>query len=390
MPKIFGKKISKKSLYITLAVSVILAFGVFFGANFFQKFVLNRIDFSDFVALGNIGQNIDETKDNLNSYVAPKVYDDDMCVHFLNVGKADCAYIRCKNVNILIDAADREPAGFVVEYLKRQKVEKLDMVVMTHPHRDHIGQMAQVIKEFKVNKFIETDMPKDIIPTTWTYEKMLKALIDENVPVESIMAGDDFKMGDLKIKVLGPVRISKENMNDNSLVMKITYKDVSFLFTGDAARSEENDILKHYGLQSGSNSKNYSYNYNNYRRNYNGYNWKKHNYNGYNYNNRRRYNYVKYENQNSFSQNNILKSNVLKVGHHGSNSSSTTNFLNLVKPDYAVVSTASKESMGLPSNWRWRALERLQKCCNKIYKTYESGNIVFLTDGKTIKVETEK
>ncbi len=370
MPKIFGKKISKKSLYITLVVSVILAFGAFFGYNFFQKAVLNRIDFSDFVALGSVGKNIEETKDDLNSYVASKVYDEDMCVHFMNVGKADCAYIKCKDTNILIDAADREPSGVVMEYLKRQKVEKLDIVVMTHPHRDHIGQMAQVIREFKVDKFVETDIPKDIVPTTWTYEKMLKALIDRKVPVESVMAGTDFEMGDLKIKILGPVRISKENMNDNSLVIKIIYKDISFLFTGDASKSEENDIIKHYNLKNTANNKT-----NNDSRN----SIKKRNHNN---NNKNVHN-------NDLSKNNILKSNVLKVGHHGSNSSSTTNFLNLVKPDYAVVSTASKESMGLPYNWRWRALERLQKCCNKIYKTYESGNIVFLTDGKTIKVETE-
>jgi beta-lactamase superfamily II metal-dependent hydrolase len=62
----------------------------------------------------------------------------------------------------------------------------------------------------------------------------------------------------------------------------------------------------------------------------------------------------------------------------------------LIKPDYAVISTASRENTDLPANWRWRALERLQKYCGKIYKTYESGNIVFLTDGDTVKVETEK
>lgn len=353
MLKIFGKKISKKSFFITLFVILAFAIGAFFGFDIFKQTVLNRIDLSDVAVLGNIGNDINKFSNDVNSNISSNTYDDDMSVHFLSVGKADCAYIHCKDVNILIDAADKDANNFVVEYLKRQNLEKLDMVVMSHPHRDHIGQMASVIKEFEVDKFIDVDLPKSIIPTTWTYEKMLKALIDKQIPVESVSAGKNFELGDLKIDILGPVRINRDNMNDNSIVMKVTYKDVSFLFTGDATKTEENDIIKHYGLY---NSK------------------------------RKKMNKLK----NEANLQNVLKADVLKVGHHGSNSSSTERFLKLVKPEYAVVSTASRESMGLPPGWRWDALERLQECCDKVYKTYESGNVIFLTDGKDIKVETEK
>lgn len=367
MKKLFGRK----SFYITLSAILVLICGAFFSSDFFQKAILSRIDISDMVSLGSVSKYVDASQEHLESNVHSKIYNDNLSVHFLSVGKADCAYIKCKDVNILIDAADKEPAGVVYEYLKRQKVEKLDMVFMSHPHRDHIGQMARVIRDFKVDKFVEAGTPKSIIPTTWTYEKMLKALIDKKVPVESVSAGKKFKIGDLKIYILGPVRVNKENLNDNSIVMKITYKNVSFLFTGDASRAEENDIIKHYGLIELRDNKiknNLSLKYKIYEKT-------------------RRF---KNSEKNINKKQNPLKANVLKVGHHGSNSSSTDKFLKLVSPDYAVVSTASKKSMGLPSGWRWRAGERLQKHCVKIYKTYKSGNIIFLTDGKTVKVETEK
>ena len=364
--KLFGKKI-RKSWCITFLIGAAI-FGLFIGFNAFQKSIFSSMDFSDYAFLGGVSEKPAEVVDDINANVSPKIYDDDMCVHFINVGKADCAYIKCKDVNILIDAADLEPAGAVVEYLKRQKVEKLDLVVMSHPHRDHIGQMAGVIREFKVDKFIEADIPKSIIPITRTYENMLKALIEKQVPVESVSVGKSFKIGDLKIDILGPVRANKENMNDNSIVMKITYKDVSFLFTGDASKAEENDIIKHYGLSK--------------------FNLGKANEN-------LKTNRKGIENSKTWAENNeepqnVLKSDVLKVGHHGSNTSSAKKFLECVNPDYAVISTIEKSKPYIPSGWRWHTLERLEKCCDKIYKTYESGNIIFLTDGKTIKVETEK
>lgn len=367
MIKIFGKKILKKYFYIALIAAILLAVSVFFGFNIFRKAYLDSINLFDSATLGNIARSVRKIKNDINSNISYKTYDDEMSVHFLNVGKADCAYIKCKNVNILIDAADKEPGNVVVEYLKSQKLEKLDMVIMSHPHRDHIGQMANVINEFKVDKFIDVKMTKDIIPITLSYEKMLKALINKKVPVEFVSAGKKLNIGDLKISILGPVRLNKENINDNSIVMKVVYKNVSFLFTGDASKTEENDIIKHYGLYDSRREKlinKLSNKYNSYEK----------------------ISRLKISNKSK----NVLKSDVLKVGHHGSNSSSTHRFLELINPKYAVISTVSKETMGMSSGWRWRSLERLQKYCSKIYKTYESGNVIFLTDGKNIKVETEK
>ena len=252
----------------------------------------------------------------------------EMSVHFLNVGKADCAYIKCGEYNMLIDAADREPTNVVVEYLKRQGVSKLDLVVVSHPHRDHIGQMAEVIREFKVDKFIQPQVPNEIIPVSTSYEKMLKALKEKNVKVESTKGRKNLNLGDMAIEFFGPIS-NDTNINNNSVVLKIKYSDISFLFTGDAEKLEENEILEK----------------------------------GYD-----------------------LKSTVLQVGHHGSRTSSGENFLANVLPQYAVVSVAPDRN-NLPKQ---DVINRISKYCKNIYRTDLNGTIVMLTDGKNLKVTTEK
>ena len=257
--------------------------------------------------------------------ISSQVTNSEMEVHFLNVGGADCAYIRCGDYKILIDAADKEPTESVCEYLSNHNVKKLDLVIMSHPHRDHIGQMKSVIDNFEIGKFVQSDIPESVLPTSVTYENMLKALVDKKVNTKTLAAGDKFNLGDLKFKVLGPVK-SSENINNCSLVVKVVYKDVSFLFTGDAEKFEENSMLKS-------------------KRN--------------------------------------LNATVLKVGHHGSTTSTTPNFLKSVNPKYVVVSSENKPNKN-------SVIKRLEESCDKVYTTYENGNIVFATDGNNIDIKTEK
>ena len=259
----------------------------------------------------------------------PESSEFDLNVHFLDVGKADCIYINYKDHNILIDAADTEPLPNVVEYLKRQGVSNLDLAVVSHPHRDHIGQMAQVIKEFNINKFIEPDIPEQYIPTGVTYEKMLKALKNENINAELIKGRKNIKLDDLNIDIFGPLSVDPKNVNNNSIVLKITYLNVSFLFTGDAEKQEETEII-----DSGCN----------------------------------------------------LKADVIKIGHHGSRTSSSQNFLDAVRPRYAVISVGPDRN-NLPKE---EVLTRLKNMNTSIYRTDISGNIIFSSNGKEIKVVTEK
>ncbi len=366
MIKFKSKKFLHKLFCGVLAVVAFILVAIMTYYKFSLKSIAKNIGFSDSVILSYInGKKIPKynLKDTLSdakiSDVTTQKYDCDMCVHFIDVGKADCAYIKCKDVNILIDAADKEPDNVVTEYLKRQNVEKLDLVAVSHPHRDHIGQMKDVINNFKIDRFIESDIPDEQVPTTWTYENMLKALINKNIVSEVVHAGDKFEIGDLTINILGPVIKNKKDINENSLVMKITYKDVSFLFMGDAGRSEEKDILENISLNN--NLKNNDLNQNHGEPD-------------------------RKNKKNSDIKNNMLHSTVLKVGHHGSNNSSTTTFLNKVNPDYAVISVG--EERGYLT--QCRAVNRIKKVCNNIYRTDESGTIIMLTDGKNIDVKTEK
>ena len=246
----------------------------------------------------------------------------------MNVGKADCAYINCNNHSILIDAADKEPMGTVTEYLKKQGVSKLDLAVISHPHRDHIGQMSEVIQEFKIDKFIEPSIPEKFLPTTTTYEKMLKEISKKNISSKLVKGGESFNLGDMHIDIFGPLS-PNENLNNNSIVMKITYKDVSFLFMGDAEKTEETEILS----------------------------------SGFN-----------------------VKANVLKVGHHGSHTSSSQSFLEKVQPEYSIISVGPDKN-NLPKE---EVVKRISKVCKNIYRTDLNGNIVVSTNGKDIKVITEK
>lgn len=308
------KNLKNKYFWYIGAILTILIFAISFGF----------VDFKN--------KNMDDVIQNLGSQKTSETFNEiqneDMKVHFLDVGKADCCLIRCKDKNILIDAADKEPTDIVTEYLEREKIEKLDLVVVSHPHRDHIGQMNKVIEKFDIDKFIAAKIPENIIPTSTTYEKMLKALNKKNIKIKYVKGGDKFEIGDLKIEILGPIK-SHDKLNSNSVVMKVKYKDVSFLFTGDAEINEEKDIL---------------------------------------------------------NSNANLKSTVLKVGHHGSKTSSSYKFISKVEPQYAVISVGPDKS-DLPKKI---ILERIGKICNKIYRTDEKGTIIFKTDGKKINIETEK
>ena len=293
--------------------------------NFKLKKILFYSSFLVFVALASILFNYKNSKEitpqapenqALNSENLP------LQVYFLDVGKADCAYINCDGKNILIDSGDKEPAGAVTEFLKKQNIEKLDLVAISHPHRDHIGQMLDVINKFKIEKIIDSKTPKNLISGYTTYKKILNLISEKSILKKTVTPNDTFKIGDLHFEIFGPIKKDESNLNNNSLVIKITYKKVSFLFTGDAEKSEEADIIK-----SGKN----------------------------------------------------LKSDVLKVAHHGSTTSSTYKFLKCVLPKYAVISGVPKEKVMIKLNEFCDKIYRTDK--NGTIKAYSDGeNINFKTE----------
>lgn len=245
-----------------------------------------------------------------------------MEVHFLNVGQADCSLIKFSDgSNVLIDAGNNADGSYITEYLQNEDVKKLDVVVGTHPHEDHIGSLDTVIKNFDVGAVY---MPDDIA-TTKTFEDVIDAIDEKGLSITEPVMGDTFNVGGGTFKILGPQKKYSDH-NNNSIVLKLTYGDVSFMFTGDAEAEAESDIL----------SKGYD-----------------------------------------------LKADVLKVGHHGSSTSTSDAWLTAVSPSYAVIQSETGNDYGHPHK---ETIEKLNNAKIQIFRNDTMGEIVMKSDGKNISV----
>jgi competence protein ComEC len=249
-------------------------------------------------------------------------------VHFIDVGQGDSILIQPPSgSNILIDAG--EDSAPVIEYLKKHNVNYLAAVIATHPHSDHIGGMADVIKTFNIGSFY---MP-NITHTTKAFENMLDALskkqntMVKQVSTEVPVDGNVFDGGiGYAAYFVAPNLDTYDNLNDYSAVLKVMFGDTVFLFTGDAEAVSEAEMV---GKQP-------------------------------------------------------IKADLLKVGHHGSDTSTTERFLNAVKPQFAVISVGDN-NYGHPSD---KVIARLQTAGVKVYRTDKQGTIVATSDGNSISINT--
>lgn len=248
-------------------------------------------------------------------------------VHFIDVGQADSALIKCNDETMLIDGGNVADSSLVVSYLMKAGVKELDYVVCTHAHEDHVGGLNGPLNKFTVTKAIYA-------PHTGSdskcYNDFLKATARQGKHIETPVVGSTFSLGEAEVKVLGPVTENYSDINNTSIVLKVTYGETSFLFTGDAEDEAEQDIL---------------------------------------------------------NTNADLSANVLKVGHHGSNSSTKYHFLREIMPDIAVISCGKDNKYGHPDA---DTLSRLRDAGVKIYRTDMQGNIIISSDGKNLTVRTEK
>ncbi|WP_227765458.1 ComEC/Rec2 family competence protein [Zhaonella formicivorans] len=249
-------------------------------------------------------------------------------VHFIDVGQADAILVQTPaGKNMLVDAGNNSDSTILLNYLRQAGVKKLDAVIGTHPHEDHIGALDVVLLHIPVQKIY---LP-DAVHTSQSFEDLLNAIKKKKLKINQAKAGLNLSIDPwLKVEVLAPNRTEYEELNNYSVVLKISYGNTSFLLTGDAESLSESEMLaKGYDLQA----------------------------------------------------------DVLKVGHHGSNSSSSLDFLRAVKPRYAVITVGKDNEYGHPHR---QTLSRLKKVGARILRTDEVGHIVFTSDGAKISVTTQK
>lgn len=246
--------------------------------------------------------------------------DNNIIVHFLDIGQGDSEFIEFPDGKcMLIDAGTAEYLYTVTEAIEDYGYSTIDYVVATHPHADHIGGMSRIVESFDVG---EIYMPK-ASTNTKTFENLLTAISDKGMSVNTAKAGVEiYSDSELKMEFLAPVSDSYEDLNNYSAVLKITYGSNSFLFTGDAENISENEMLL------------YDYS--------------------------------------------SLSSDVLKVGHHGSDSSSTAEFLNAVQPEYAIISCGTGNSYGHPHS---ETMDRLNDIGAQVYRTDKQGTVTVICDG---------
>lgn len=250
-------------------------------------------------------------------------------VHFIDVGQGDCICIQTQGSTVLIDAGENGKGEQVVKYLKKQGVDSIDLAIVSHPHSDHIGGMDEVIEALPVKEILLQQLPEAITPTTTTYTSMLYAVAEKNVKLTSPKNGQVFNLGKLKLTVYTPQK-EYNSLNNMSIITRLEYRNVSYLFMGDAESEREQELLKYAG--------------------------------------------------------NKLESNVIKVGHHGSSSSSSSKLIHTVAPDYSVISCGKNNDYGNPSKKTLKALSSTE-----IFRTDYSGTIIIYSDdGEKLKVSEEK
>lgn len=265
----------------------------------------------------------------LTESAAPQPMESELQVHVIDVGNADSILVMTQGKTLLIDAGEKSAGDTVVEYLKKHSVKRLDYVIATHADGDHIGGMKQVVESVEVGHYIMAFMPDGFTPTTKTYRNLLEALDKKGIKITEAKPGLSFALGEATLDILGPVQDFEEN-NNQSVVCKVTFGAKKFLFMGDAEEEAEEALLL---------------------------------------------------------ANTDLSADFLKVGHHGSNSSSTKKFLIAVKPTYAAITCGEDNSYNHPHS---NVLTRLRDVGATYYRSDIHGTIVATTDGATISITTEK
>jgi len=251
--------------------------------------------------------------------------------HLVDVGQADFTLFDGPEANVVVDTADWQDEN-VVPYLREQGIEEVDLVVVTHPDADHIGQLDEVMNEMDVEEVWMSGTPH----TTRTYEEAVNAVVESDAGYYEPRSGEDFAVGSMRIEALHPEEdgLTGDGQKD-SVSVRLEYGETTFMMTGDAQKSAEREMV-----------------------------------------------------ENAEADEIELDSDVYQMGHHGSDTSSTRAFLEAVDPGVAVYSAGEENTFGHPND---EVLERHAEMGTEVYGTDEHGTVVVEAkkDGN-YTVETER
>lgn len=254
-----------------------------------------------------------------------------LTLRVIDVGQAQSLLLTCGQDAVLVDAGEYAEGGKVLAALSRAGVRSLSAAIVTHPHSDHYGGMRTVLENVPAAAFYTSAVPESQLPTTQSYEKLLNTLAEQSIPAAYLFAGDTLSLGEATVTVLSPAGgMTWDNLNNYSLVLRVTYGNTAFLLMGDAEAEVEAALL---------------------------------------------------------AQKTDLTADVLVAGHHGSATSSTEDFLKAVAPRYAVISVGEDNSYSLPNTG---VLARLKEQNAALYRTDLQGTVTITSDGEHITVTTAK
>lgn len=247
---------------------------------------------------------------------------DQLEVHYIDVGQGDATLIKCGDSAMLIDAGDNSKGTLVQNYLKKQNITKLDYMIVTHPHEDHLGGADVIVTKYDIDQII---MPNYKVATA-AYRDLIQAMDDRRMKPAEPVVGNTYQLGEARFTILSPNKKDYgDNCNNYSVGILLEHGDKRFVFTGDAEEEAEKDILGN-GIS--------------------------------------------------------LSADVLKAGHHGSKTSSSEKFIKAVSPQYAVVSCEENNEYGMPHA---AVLNTLRSNNIKLFRTDEQGSLIATSDGKEIK-----
>lgn len=255
---------------------------------------------------------------------------DGLTIKVLDVGQGDAILVRSKGKTVLIDTGDIDERDRFARLLEKERIEKIDVLMITHPHADHIGGFAEVAKRCDIGQIYDSGKTT----TTAVYKDYLKTIKKKNIPFQVVKQGETLDFGDgIRFEVFGPPQLNgdDDNLNNASIVGRLVYGDFTMMVTGDTESVAEKAIVKKYGKQ--------------------------------------------------------MKSAVLKSSHHGSKTSSSDVFLKAVEPKTVLISVGAGNDYGHPHQ---NVIKRYQKQGADIYRTDRDGTITIHSDGKSYTIEKEK